>query len=170
MDHTGNLDHRDWRQHQRERHERAGAKQTILPGRRFTVTTPRPSRRRINVISGGVSIAAGVAAVIAVDRMGHKPMLVIGSNGMFVTLGVLAAMFATAGVNEAGNMKLEGAAGPIALIAANFGITMSFPVLLSGIGLGGAYSFYAICALISVFFVLKFVHETKGKELEHMES
>ncbi len=165
----------------------------------------------INVISGGVSIAACVAAMIAVDRMGRKPMLVIGSVGMFVTLGVLAAMFATAGVNEAGNMKLEGAAGPIALIAANlyvvffnfswgpimwvmlgemfpnqirgsglavsglaqwianFGITMSFPVMLAGIGLGGAYSFYAICALISVFFVLKFVHETKGKELEQME-
>ena len=53
---------------------------------------------------------------------------------------------------------------------ANFGITMTFPIMLSiaWIGLAGAYLFYAICALISVFFVLKYVRETKGLELEEM--
>lgn len=51
----------------------------------------------------------------------------------------------------------------------NFAITMTFPIMLAGIGLGGAYGFYTICALISVFFVAKMVHETKGKELEEME-
>jgi len=53
---------------------------------------------------------------------------------------------------------------------ANFGITMTFPIMLSiaWIGLTGAYLFYAICALISVFFVLKYVRETKGLELEEM--
>ncbi|MBD9367687.1 sugar porter family MFS transporter [Xanthomonas sp. XNM01] len=51
----------------------------------------------------------------------------------------------------------------------NFAITMSFPVLLAGIGLAGAYSIYMVAAFISVFFVLKFVHETKGKALEQME-
>ncbi len=52
---------------------------------------------------------------------------------------------------------------------ANFGITMTFPVMLTGIGLGGAYGFYTLCALISIVFILKFVQETKGKELEEME-
>jgi sugar porter (SP) family MFS transporter len=51
----------------------------------------------------------------------------------------------------------------------NFAITMTFPVMLAGIGLAGAYGFYAVCALISVFFVLYFVHETKGKTLESMQ-
>ena len=51
----------------------------------------------------------------------------------------------------------------------NFIITMTFPMLLKGIGLGGAYSVYATCALISFFLVWKFVSETKGKELEAME-
>ncbi len=53
---------------------------------------------------------------------------------------------------------------------ANFGITMTFPIMLSiaWIGLTGAYLFYAICALISVFFVMKYVRETKGLELEEM--
>ena len=52
---------------------------------------------------------------------------------------------------------------------ANFGITMTFPIMLSGIGLGGAYSFYAACALISIIFIAKFVKETKGIELEDMK-
>ncbi len=51
----------------------------------------------------------------------------------------------------------------------NFVITITFPMLLAGIGLAGAYGFYALFALLSVFFVLKLVNETKGKELEHME-
>ncbi|GHB94261.1 sugar porter family MFS transporter [Thermomonas carbonis] len=51
----------------------------------------------------------------------------------------------------------------------NFLITWTFPMLLAGIGLAAAYGLYAAAALISVFFVLKFVHETKGRELEQME-
>ncbi|MDO6711486.1 MULTISPECIES: sugar porter family MFS transporter [Alteromonadaceae] len=51
---------------------------------------------------------------------------------------------------------------------ANFAITMTFPIMLTSIGLAGAYGFYAVCALISVLFVIKLVHETKGTELEDM--
>ena len=165
----------------------------------------------INVISGAVSIGACVAALLLIDKIGRKPLLLIGSIGMVVTLGTLAGIFATALATGDGKITLEGSAGPIALVAANlyviffnlswgpvmwvmlgemfpnqirgsglavaglfqwtsnFAITMTFPILLAVIGLGGAYSFYAICALISVFFVIKFVKETKGKELEAME-
>lgn len=52
---------------------------------------------------------------------------------------------------------------------ANFGITMSFPIMLVSIGLSGAYGFYAICAILSVIFVSKYVYETKGIELEDMK-
>lgn len=51
---------------------------------------------------------------------------------------------------------------------ANFGITMTFPILLTSIGLFGAYGIYAFFAILSVFFVQKMVHETKGLELEDM--
>ena len=51
----------------------------------------------------------------------------------------------------------------------NFIITMSFPIFLTTIGLAGAYGFYALCALVSVFFVTKFVRETRGIELEDMQ-
>ena len=53
--------------------------------------------------------------------------------------------------------------------SANFLVTMTFPMLLAGIGLAATYGLYTLAAIISVFFVLRFVHETKGRELEHME-
>jgi SP family sugar:H+ symporter-like MFS transporter len=51
----------------------------------------------------------------------------------------------------------------------NFAITVTFPILLASIGLAGAYGIYTVAAVISVFFVLRFVYETKGRELEQME-
>lgn len=51
----------------------------------------------------------------------------------------------------------------------NFAITVSFPMLLTSIGLSGAYGLYALAAALSVVFVLRCVHETRGKELEEME-
>jgi len=51
----------------------------------------------------------------------------------------------------------------------NFAITVTFPILLAGIGLAGAYGIYTVAAFLSIFFVLRYVRETKGKELEQME-
>ncbi len=51
----------------------------------------------------------------------------------------------------------------------NFAITMTFPILLASIGLAGAYGLYTLAAIASVVFVLKYVHETRGKELEQMQ-
>jgi len=164
----------------------------------------------INVISGGVSILACFFATALIDRVGRKPLLLIGSIGMGITLGVLAVVFGTAHTVN-GSLQLTGSSGPIALVAANlyvmlfnfswgpvmwvmlgemfpnqirgsglaisglaqwlanFGITMTFPMLLAGVGLGGAYGLYTVCAVISIVFILKFIHETKGKELEEMK-
>lgn len=161
----------------------------------------------INVISGAVSIAACLVATFLIDRIGRKPLLMTGSIGMALTLGTLAVVFASALVQEGGNLELTGAAGPVALVAANlyviffnmswgpvmwvmlgemfpnqirgsglavsglaqwssnFVITMTFPILLAGIGLGGAYGLYAAFAVISIGFIAKFIHETKGSTL-----
>ncbi len=51
---------------------------------------------------------------------------------------------------------------------ANFTITMTFPILMARIGLAGAYGFYAVFAALSIVFVLRYVHETRGIELEEM--
>ncbi len=165
----------------------------------------------INVISGGVSIGACVMATALIDRIGRKPLLVVGSCGMVIALGTMAVVFVTAVAGSGGDLMLEGKSGPVALIAANlyvfffniswgpvmwvmlgemfpnqlrgsglavsglaqwlanFGITMSFPVLLVTIGLGGAYGLYTVCAFVSIIFVIKFVRETKGIALEQMK-
>jgi SP family sugar:H+ symporter-like MFS transporter len=52
---------------------------------------------------------------------------------------------------------------------ANFAITMTFPIILTTIGLVSAYGFYALCALLLVIFVIKMVKETKGKTLKSMQ-
>ena len=49
------------------------------------------------------------------------------------------------------------------------GIAQSFPIMAASLGLAVSYSFYAVSAVISFFLVQKFIHETKGKELEEMQ-
>ena len=61
------------------------------------------------------------------------------------------------------------AVGGLAQWGSNFGITITFPVLLASIGLGVAYGFYTVCAVLSLFFVTKIVHETRGIKLEDMQ-
>ena len=46
---------------------------------------------------------------------------------------------------------------------------MTFPVMLTTIGLAGAYGFYTLCAVLSILFVVTLVHETRGVELEDMQ-
>lgn len=53
--------------------------------------------------------------------------------------------------------------------SANFGITLTFPIMLTSVGLAGAYGFYTVCAAISIVFVARMVHETRGIELEDMK-
>ena len=62
------------------------------------------------------------------------------------------------------SLALSGAAQWIA----NFAITISFPLLLVGIGLAPTYAIYAVAAALSTVFVLRYVRETRGKELEQM--
>jgi SP family sugar:H+ symporter-like MFS transporter len=164
----------------------------------------------INIISGGLSIGAVTVTVLLIDKIGRKPILMIGSVGMSLALATLVIAFMNATTNSNGELTLEGIFGPLALIAANvyvvffnfswgpvmwvmlgemfpnqlrgtglavsglaqwgsnFGITMTFPIMLASIGLAGAYGFYTLCAILSIAFVVKMVHETRGVELEDM--
>jgi SP family sugar:H+ symporter-like MFS transporter len=50
---------------------------------------------------------------------------------------------------------------------ANWLVSTTFPTL-ADIGLGLAYGLYTAAAAVSFFFVMRFVRETKGQELETM--
>lgn len=73
---------------------------------------------QINILSGVLSIVACLAAIAVIDRIGRKPLLLIGSAGMFVTLAVVAWCFSRAALID-GSLHLDDRTGLIALIAAN---------------------------------------------------
>ena len=73
----------------------------------------------INVISGAVNIGSTFVAIALVDRLGRKPLLVFGSAGMAVTLGIMAWIFGSAALDAGGRLMLPAREGTIALIAAN---------------------------------------------------
>ncbi len=72
-----------------------------------------------NIVSGLVSIAAVFAALVLIDKIGRKPLLLIGSVGMAVTLGAMTWAFNNGGLDAAGNLALDPNTGMIALVAAN---------------------------------------------------
>ena len=85
----------------------------------------------VTVITSVVNVLTTLIAIATIDRYGRKPLLLIGSAGMAVTLGVLAILFGTAPVNATVQPVLSGAAGPIALVAANlyvvaFGMSLAW--------------------------------------------
>jgi sugar porter (SP) family MFS transporter len=164
----------------------------------------------ITVFTSITNVVTTVIAILCVDRFGRKPLLIMGSVGMALTLGMLAYLFGTAGLDVHGNPVLQGAGGILALVAANlyvfffgfswgpvvwvmlgemfpnriravalalaagaqwvanFVVSTTFPVLQQA-GLGLAYGLYTAAAVLSALFTLRFIRETKGKELEHME-
>lgn len=73
----------------------------------------------INIVSGAVSIAACFIAVAFVDRIGRKPLLLIGSIGMAVTLFALVYAFGHGDLDAAGKLHLSADLGTMAVIAAN---------------------------------------------------
>ncbi|MBV9883698.1 MAG: sugar porter family MFS transporter [Sphingomonadaceae bacterium] len=167
----------------------------------------------INIVSGAVSIAACFVTIVLIDRIGRKPLLLIGSAGMAVTLFVMVYCFSHASIDpvDAHKIVLSPGLGKVAVVAANlyviffnvswgpvmwvmlgemfpnqirgsalavagffqwfanYLIAQSFPIMAAGLGLATSYTFYGVCAVISFFLVQRFIHETKGKELEAME-
>jgi MFS transporter, SP family, sugar:H+ symporter len=73
----------------------------------------------ITVITGAVNIVTTLVSISLIDRVGRKPLLLIGPVGMTVTLAVMAVIFGTAPMDAHSQPVLHGVAGPIALVAAN---------------------------------------------------
>ena len=72
----------------------------------------------ITVITSVTNILTTIVAIMLIDKVGRRPLLLVGAIGQFLCLAVLTLMFATATVVD-GEPVLEGSAGTIALVAAN---------------------------------------------------
>ncbi|MET9326846.1 sugar porter family MFS transporter [Tsukamurella sp. NPDC003166] len=73
---------------------------------------------QISVFTSIVNVLVTIVAIMLVDRIGRRPLLLIGSIGMAVSLATMAVCFSTA-TDVNGSPSLSGAVGVIALIAAN---------------------------------------------------
>lgn len=163
-----------------------------------------------NVIIGGVNIAFTILAISLVDRIGRKPLLMVGGLGQAVMLGLMAIIFTVSSEDAVQGIEMGGSTGILALLAAigfiaffaltwgpvmwvmlgemfpnqyrgaalalagmanwlaNFVVTITFPVLLSNIGLGMSYGIYALFGLVAFVFVYRYIKETSGKTLEEI--
>ncbi len=74
---------------------------------------------QINIVSGAVSIAACLVTIAVIDKIGRKPLLLIGSAGMAATLFAMVYVFANGTLDAAGNLQLSPELGIVALVAAN---------------------------------------------------
>ncbi len=72
----------------------------------------------INIVSGFVSIAACFLTIALIDRIGRKPLLLIGSAGMALTLFVMVYAFSQGALVD-GKLVLPGQSGMIAVVSAN---------------------------------------------------
>jgi SP family sugar:H+ symporter-like MFS transporter len=73
----------------------------------------------INIVSGAVSIAACLVTIAVIDKIGRKPLLLIGSAGMAVTLFVMVYAFSHGSLDPKGDLVLSKDLGMIAVVAAN---------------------------------------------------
>ncbi len=133
------------------------------------------------------SIGMSVTLALAVVAFASGTVDDQGSLSLQGNMGVLALVAANAYVvffnfswgpvmwvmlGEMFPNQIRGSGLAIAGLAqwgSNFLVSWTFPMLLAGAGLAFAYSLYTLGAIISIFFVIKYVHETKGVELENME-
>lgn len=140
--------------------------------------------RKPLLLIGSVVMATTLGIMAYV--FGSAPVGPDGTPVLTETTGLIAAIAANVYVfgfgfswgpmvwvllGEMFNNRIRGAALSIAASVqwvANFLVSTSFPPLLEGIGLGASYGIYTFFAVLSFFFVSRYVRETKGMTLEQM--
>ncbi|MEJ8765464.1 D-xylose transporter XylE [Oceanobacillus sp. HCA-5259] len=150
------------------------------------------------VIMGMINVIFTVIAIQTVDKLGRKPLLMIGSigmaigmfgvallsyNGMFGIWTLIFIIFYTASfmmswgpicwvlLSEIFPNKIRGQAMAFAVAAqwaANFFISSTYPPMIEFSG-PLTYGFYGLMSVLSAIFVWKMIPETKGKSLEQLE-
>lgn len=148
---------------------------------------------------GIVNLLFTMFAMWQVDRLGRRPLMLIGSIGLSVVYVVLAfllqsgaeagiisifvllaiSMYATSLapvtwvlISEIFPNHIRGLASSVAIVSlwlAYFVLVFTFPILAETLGTYGPFYLYAVICFLGYLFILRNVRETKGRTLEELE-
>ena len=151
------------------------------------------------VVMGTVNLAFTLLAIAAVDRVGRKILMLLGSAGLAILFALLGAAFC-GGVtgspilalilaamacycctlapitwvilSEIFPNRIRGAAMSVSVFslwAACFAVAQLFPIISEKITLWGSFFGFSAVCALGFFYVLIRLPETKGKTLEEIE-
>jgi SP family xylose:H+ symportor-like MFS transporter len=157
-------------------------------------------RQLFETISIGiVNLLFTVIAMWQVDKLGRRPLMLIGCLGLAVSYIVLASLLKYHApaiwvsvfvllaiaiyamslapvtwvlISEIFPNNIRGVASSVAIVslwAAYFVLVFTFPILAKKIGAFGPFYMYAVICLLGFLFVKAKVKETKGQTLEELE-
>lgn len=150
------------------------------------------------VFIGGVNLFFTILAMVLVDKVGRRPLMLLGAVSLAVLYIVIAQLLAVQSalvglfllaaigtyaislgpvtwvlISEIFPNQVRGAASSVAVLclwAAYFMLTFTFPVLAKWIGMHNTFYLYSGICMLGFFFIKTKVRETKGKTLEELES
>lgn len=152
------------------------------------------------VVTGVTNVVFTVLAIFLVDKLGRRPLLMIGAAGLTIIYLLMGAAyyFQITGVallvivvlaiacyamslapvmwvviSEIFPNAVRGVAMSVATFAlwsACFVLTYTFPLLNSSLGAAGTFWVYGLISLLGFLFITRFVPETKNKSLEEIEN
>lgn len=151
------------------------------------------------VAIGIINLIFTVIAMYQVDKLGRKPLMLIGSLGLSVLYIIIALLLKNQAdprvlslfvlmaistyacslapvtwvlISEIFPNKIRGKASSIAILAlwaAYFVLVFTFPILAEKLGTFGPFWMYAVVCFAGFWFIKLKVRETKGKTLEELE-
>ncbi len=149
------------------------------------------------VLVGIVNSAFTFVAILNIEKFGRRKLLLIGVTGAFISLTGVGVLFALGSkyvivplllyvasfafsfgpivwviISEIFPTRIRGLAvgiGSFSLMVTGFVITLTNPILIETIKPSGTFFVYAVFTLPAIWFIWKFVPETKGKTLEQIE-
>ena len=149
------------------------------------------------VLVGIVNCAFTFVAIMNIEKFGRRKLLLIGVIGAFISLSGVGVLFAIGSkfviipllmyvasfafsfgpivwviISEIFPTRIRGLAvslGSFSLMTTGFVITLTNPILIKTVMPSGTFFIYAALTLPAIWFIWKFVPETKGKTLEEIE-